>query len=70
MLLLLLWWLLLLLCFRFTTRNLEKFMFDLQQERPLFEVDAVLSVPEILMKPTAAEVYGIAINSVTDFLER
>lgn len=56
--------------FRFTTRNLEKFMFDLQQERPLFEVDAVLAVPEILMKPTAAEVYGIAINSVTDFLQR
>lgn len=45
-------------------------MFDLQQDRPLFEVDAVLEVPDIQMKPTAAEVYGIAIQSVTDFLQR
>ncbi|XP_062558011.1 dynein axonemal heavy chain 10 isoform X2 [Armigeres subalbatus] len=58
-------------CFtRFTTRNLDKFMFDLQQDRPLFEVDAILEVPEIQMKPTAEEVYGIAIQSVTDFLQR
>lgn len=58
-------------CFtRFATRNLERFAHDLLQERPLFEVDATLDVPEILMKPSAAEVYGIAINSVTDFLQR
>ncbi|XP_052562272.1 dynein axonemal heavy chain 10 isoform X4 [Culex pipiens pallens] len=58
-------------CFtRFATRNLERFAHDLLQERPLFEVDATLAVPEILMKPSAAEVYGIAINSVTDFLQR
>ncbi|XP_058811885.1 dynein axonemal heavy chain 10 isoform X1 [Topomyia yanbarensis] len=58
-------------CFsRFTTKNLEKFMHDLQQEHPLFEVDATLVVPEILIKPSAAEVYGIVINSVTDFLQR
>ncbi|XP_055585528.1 dynein axonemal heavy chain 10-like [Uranotaenia lowii] len=58
-------------CFtRFATRNLEKFMFDLQQETPLFEVDAVLAVPDILMKPSASEVYSTVINSVTDFLQR
>ncbi|XP_055618804.1 dynein axonemal heavy chain 10 isoform X2 [Toxorhynchites rutilus septentrionalis] len=58
-------------CFtRFATRNLERFMFDLQREHPLFEVDAILAVPEILIKPTAAEVYGVVINSVTEFLER
>ncbi|XP_055533348.1 dynein axonemal heavy chain 10 [Wyeomyia smithii] len=58
-------------CFtRFVTVNLEKFMQSLQQEQPLFEVDAILAVPEIVMKPTAAEVYSIAISSITDFLKR
>lgn len=37
---------------------------------PLIQVDAVLSAPEVTMRPTAPEVYNIIIHSVKDFLER
>lgn len=36
----------------------------------MFQVDAILSAPEIVMKPTETEVYNIVIHSVKDFLER
>lgn len=36
----------------------------------MFQVDAILASPEIIMRPTAAEIYNIIINSVKDFLER
>lgn len=37
---------------------------------PIFQVDAILSVPDITMRPSAAEIYNIIIHSVKDFLER
>lgn len=38
--------------------------------KPLFEIDAVLSTPEIVLKPTQSEIYNIVVHSVKDFLER
>lgn len=37
---------------------------------PLFEIDAILSSNEILMRPTPSEIYNIIIHSAKDFLER
>lgn len=55
---------------RFTTRNLQDFNDNLVKNCVMFEVDAVLATPEIIMKPTANEIYNILIHSVKDFLER
>lgn len=55
---------------RFTTRNLQEFSDKLMQTEVIFEVDAVLAAPEIIMKPTANEIYNIMVHSVKDFLER
>lgn len=55
---------------RFTTRNLQNFTDKLMQSDVMFEVDAVLAAPEIIMKPTANEIYNIMVHSVKDFLER
>ncbi|XP_058060896.1 dynein axonemal heavy chain 10 [Anopheles bellator] len=58
-------------CFsRFASKNLDKFMSNLIQNHPLFEVDAILTVPEIVMRPTSADAYSTMINSVKDFLLR
>lgn len=55
---------------RFTTRNLQMFSEKLMHNEVIFEVDAVLAPPEIIMKPTANEIYNIMVHSMKDFLER
>lgn len=55
---------------RFTMRNLEEFIEKILFDQPLFEVDAVLAAPEIIMKPTANEVYNILAHTLKDFMER
>lgn len=55
---------------RFTTRNLHDFNDKLLHNEALFEVDAILSAPEIAMRPTANEIYNIMVHSVRDFLQR
>lgn len=55
---------------RFTTRNLREFSGKLMTNETMFEVDAVLAAPEIVMKPTANEIYNIMVHSMKDFLER
>lgn len=55
---------------RFTTRNLQDFSDKLMSNEVLFEVDAVLTAPEINMKPSVNEIYNILVHSVKDFLER
>lgn len=55
---------------RLTTRNLQQFSENLMRQDVMFEVDAVLAAPEIIMKPTANEIYNIMVHSVKDFLER
>ncbi len=36
----------------------------------MFQVDAVITAPDIQLKPTASECHNIIIHSVKDFLER
>lgn len=55
---------------RFATRNLKEFSAKLMAGEVMFEVDAVLAAPEIVMKPTANEIYNIMVHSMKDFLER
>lgn len=55
---------------RFTTRNLQEFTDKLMSDDVLFEVDAVLTAPEINMKPSVNEIHNILVHSVKDFLER
>ena len=55
---------------RFTTKNLQNFSDTLMLDNVMFEVDAILSAPEITMKPSANEIYNIMVHSVKDFLER
>ena len=45
-------------------------MNHLLHNQPLFEVDAILTVPEILMRPSSTDAYSIMISSVKDFLLR
>lgn len=53
-----------------TTRNLDDFCKLLTGVEPIFQVDAVLNSPDIVMRPTANEIYNIVVHSVKDFLER
>ncbi|KAJ6635868.1 Dynein axonemal heavy chain 10 [Pseudolycoriella hygida] len=55
---------------KFTTSNLENFKAALRSDRPMFQVDAVLTAPDIQLKPTASECHNIIIHSVKDFLQR
>lgn len=55
---------------RFTTRSLQEFGEKLMRNEVMFEVDAVLAAPEIIMKPSFNEIYNIMVHSVKDFLER
>lgn len=55
---------------RLTTRNLNEFMEALKTNEPLFHIDATLSIPEIILRPSGSEVYNIILQVVQDFLER
>lgn len=58
-------------CFiRLINTNLIEFSNELNSHTPMFQVDAILSSPEILLRPSAAEIYNIVIHSVKDFLDR
>lgn len=43
---------------------------DDDNDGPLFQVDAQLMLPEIILRPTANEIYEIIFQSVKDFLDR
>lgn len=55
---------------RWVTTNLDRFGQALCRDEPLFQVDATLSPPEILLRPNTHEVFNIVVHSVKDFLER
>lgn len=55
---------------KLTAKNLEDFCKLLTSEEPLFQIDAVLNSPDIVMRPNACEIYNIVVHSVKDFLER
>lgn len=54
---------------RLVKRNLKEFIRVLGDE-PLFQVDALLMLPEIILRPSPNEIYDIIFASVVDFLER
>lgn len=51
-------------------RNLEAFNKNLAGSEPMFQVDCVLSLPEVALRPSATEVYSIILHSCKDFVER
>lgn len=56
---------------RLVKNNLNEFIRVLEeQEEPLFQVDAQLLLPEIVLRPTPNEIYEIVFGSVKDFLHR
>lgn len=54
----------------FTTKNLRDYSDKLMSNHAMFEIDAILAAPDIIMKPASHELYNIMIHSVKDFLER
>ncbi|GAB0094127.1 Dynein heavy chain [Sergentomyia squamirostris] len=54
---------------KFTQNNLNQFVGVLHDE-PIFQVDATLSITEIILRPTAKEIYNIVLHSANDFLNR
>lgn len=55
---------------KFTTKNLKEYSEKLMSDNAMFEIDAILASPDIVMKPASHEVYNIMIHSIKDFLER
>ncbi|XP_066245712.1 dynein axonemal heavy chain 10 isoform X2 [Euwallacea similis] len=53
-----------------TLQNLEDFAAKFEQKELLFQVDAVVVTPEILLKPTASEIYNIIMTNTRDFFDR
>lgn len=54
---------------RLVRNNLNKFIDALNGEEPLFQIDAQLMLPEIILRPTPTDIYEIIFQSVKDFLE-
>ncbi|KAK9891062.1 hypothetical protein WA026_013388 [Henosepilachna vigintioctopunctata] len=50
-------------------RNLETFMSKLTQKSILFQVDAVVQQPEVVLYPTAPEIYNTVVRNAKDFLD-
>lgn len=55
--------------FKMVTRNLQLFNNQLQSKQPLFQIETVLSAPEIGLSPPANEIYKLIMQSVRDMVE-
>lgn len=55
---------------QFVLRNLMDFEHFLVGNTAYFQVDTLLAVPDVSMRPTTTEVHNIIIHSIRDFLER
>jgi hypothetical protein len=51
-------------------KNLQNFNRLLLGEVSLFQVDASLAVPDVLLVPAANDVYNIILRTARDFLEK
>lgn len=51
-------------------KNLENITSKFDTKELLFQVDAVVVTPEILLRPTANEIYNMVIKNTKDFIER
>lgn len=53
-----------------TIKNIEMFASKFENKELLFQVDALVVTPEILLRPTASEIYNIIIRNSHDFFDR
>ncbi|CAG9765840.1 unnamed protein product [Ceutorhynchus assimilis] len=53
-----------------TMRNLGLFAKKFEDKVLLFQVDALVMTPEILLRPNAAEVYNLTLRNTHDFIDR
>lgn len=58
-----------LFCTQLMITNLTRFNQNLAGMKPMFQVEAMLSAPEILLAPAATEVYKLCMQSVRDCVE-
>lgn len=56
--------------YQMTIHNLNYFNEELNKNRPIFQVDAILAEPEIMLRPISSEVYNIIVRTIKDFLSR
>ncbi|XP_041455872.1 dynein heavy chain 10, axonemal-like [Lytechinus variegatus] len=54
---------------RMVIRNLSEFNHDLVTNKPLFQIEAMLSAPEIILAPAANEIYKLTMQCVRDLVE-
>lgn len=53
-----------------TYKNLDCYLERMMSEQPMFEVNAVLLMSEIVLEPSASELQNIMVQSAKDFLSR
>ncbi|KAJ8924399.1 hypothetical protein NQ315_007195, partial [Exocentrus adspersus] len=51
-------------------RNFGTLISQIDKKEVLFQVDAVVVVPEVVLRPTATEIYNIGIKCAKDFMNR
>ncbi|XP_033627732.1 dynein heavy chain 10, axonemal-like [Asterias rubens] len=51
------------------TRNMSEFNTAVTSNKPLFQIDAMLTAPEIILAPAANEIYKLTMQSVRDCVE-
>ncbi|KAF2892470.1 hypothetical protein ILUMI_13689 [Ignelater luminosus] len=55
---------------KMTIGNLTKFNDHMIKKNVLFQVDALLAVPDVILSPTPTEIYNTILRSIKDFLSR
>ena len=55
--------------FQFVSKNLKNFIGQIQSNQPIFQVETVLSAPEIVLLPPASELYKLLLQTVRDTVE-
>lgn len=53
----------------FIFRNIQDFNMALMGSTPLFQIDAILSAPKIVMQPQSNEVYMLIMQCIRDCVE-
>ena len=51
------------------TKNLQQFNQQLHAHQPFFQIETVLSAPEIVLSPPANEIYKLIMQCVRDMVE-
>ena len=51
------------------TKNLQQFNQQLHAHQAMFQIETVLSAPEIVLSPPANEIYKLIMQSVRDMVE-